>query len=98
MFWPWILAEFGLIGFFFYIAIWFALFRKLGNVSEFFRIQQQLRLARLGQVLRYFILALAVMGLAGGLNAAFVAFTYFALCGVYLSIYQQDLHENSLRQ
>ncbi len=30
------------------------------------------------------------MGCGGGLNAAFVVFTYFALVGMYISVYQTE--------
>lgn len=98
MFWPWLIAEFGLIGALLYISIWVAIFFQLKKASRFFTAQHEPQLARVGRVLQYFILALAVMGMAGGLNAAFVAFTYFALCGVYLSVHRRYQYEDSPRQ
>jgi hypothetical protein len=40
----------------------------------------------LGRALQYFVLALGIMGFAGGLNCAFIVYTYFALVGIYLSL------------
>lgn len=98
MFWLWILAEFGLFGFFIYIGIWMALFFKIKETVAFFREKGENLIAKIGKVIQYFILALMAMGFAGGLNAAFVIFTYFAITGMYFSVYYKTKNESTPRQ
>jgi hypothetical protein len=44
-------------------------------------------LFKLGSVLKNFIIALILLGLGSSLNKPFVAYTYFGLYGMYMSIY-----------
>jgi len=92
MFWPGIWGEFGLLGLFFYLTIWGALFFWLKKIVKFYKERKDKDLANIGKVLQYFIFALFIMGCAGGLNAAFVIFTYFALLGMYTSTYLQEIN------
>jgi len=87
MFWTWILAEFGIVGFLVYMCIFITLFLKIKETIVFFKNNDENLMAKIGKVIQYFILALIAMGFAGGLNSAFVTFTYFAVAGMYLSVY-----------
>lgn len=86
-FWPWIWSEGGIIGLFAYISIWGSLYFYFKRIGTFFLTRNDMQMYNLAKVLRYFIFVIGVMGFAGGLNIAFVIFTYFALGGMYVSIY-----------
>ncbi len=90
MFWPWIWGEFGIIGLLTYLSVWASIFFYLKKIGGFFLTKGDRLMYDLANVLRYFIMVLAVMGCGGGLNAAFVVFTYFALVGMYISVYQTE--------
>ena len=83
-FWPVVLAETGLVGIVSYIFVWRGLYRKTRSVSC--KIKENIMLFRLGAVLRAYILALVFMCFVTGLNKPFVVYTFFALCGMYISI------------
>lgn len=87
-FWPMIWAETGITGMTLYAMIFIGIFRYLKQAGQFFQSIDKPELADIGMVLRLYILVLVVMGFAGGLNAAFVAYTYFALVGMYISVYR----------
>lgn len=87
MFWPSVWGELGLVGFTAYASIWMSIFFYLGRIVKYFNGKDDRIMRDIGNVLRYFILAIGVMGFGGGLNAAFVSFTYFALVGMYISAY-----------
>ena len=86
-FWPIIWGEFGVIGMTLYSMIFIGIFTYLRNVERYFYHQRKIELSNIGRVLRFYMVALVVMGLAGGLNSAFVVYTYFALVGMYISVY-----------
>lgn len=88
-FWPIIWAETGIIGMLLYAMIFIGIFRYLKQAGQFFKSIDKPELAGIGLVLRLYILALVIMGFAGGLNAAFVAYTYFALVGMYIAVYHR---------
>jgi hypothetical protein len=98
LFWPWVWAEFGVLGTIAYLFIWLSMFLWIRRTRKFFRERGDRLLSETGWVLQYYILALFVMGFAGGLNSAFVVFTYFALLGIYASVYRGTAHENPAGQ
>ncbi len=83
-FWPVVLAETGLVGLISYIFVWRGLYRKIRSVS--YKIKENIMLFRLGAVLRAYIVALVFMCFTTGFNKPFVVYTFFALCGMYISI------------
>jgi hypothetical protein len=88
-FWPGVWGGYGLIGLVLYCAIWLALFKYLGKVALAFKEEGSDKLSNVGFTLKYFMVALAIMGFAAGLNCPFVAYTYFALVGIYVSLYEK---------
>ena len=82
--------EFSFLGLSSYVAIWGSIFLYLKKMARFFKRNNDKVMSNLGNVLRYFMLVLGVMGFGSGLNAAFIIFTYFSLIGMYLSAYQQE--------
>lgn len=95
-FWPMIWAETGAVGFFLYSMIFAGIFLYLRKVAGLFKAMGETGLSRIGHVLSCYILALAIMGFAGGLNSAFVVFTYFALVGIYISVFNRYNEERPL--
>ncbi len=93
-FWPVVWGEYGMIGMTIYCAGWISLFRYLGKACVNFKNNGAQDLYNIGRVLQYFIIALIIMGFAGGLNSAFVVYTYFALVGIFISIYQRSAEQN----
>jgi hypothetical protein len=89
-FWPWIWSEGGLLGLLIYSTIWVSMYLYFRRISEFFLTKGDILLYNFGKVLRYFIFVIVVMGFAGGLNIAFVMFTYFGLGGMYVSLYRNE--------
>lgn len=92
-FWPVIWSETGLIGLALYSMIFVGIFRQLKKAGEHFGALGRPDLAKVGVVLRWYLIPLAIMGFAGGLNAAFVVFTYFALVGIYVSVHNKSAVE-----
>jgi hypothetical protein len=87
LFWPQIWGELGLIGLSLNWAFFASLFFSLRKTATFYEDTGDRQLASLGRALQYFVLALGIMGFAGGFNCAFIVYTYFALVGIYLSLY-----------
>jgi len=87
LFWPQIWGEFGLIGLALNWGFFISLFFFLRKAAIFYEESGDRQLASLGRALQYFILALGIMGFAGGFNCAFVVYTYFALVGIYINLY-----------
>ncbi len=85
-FWPVVLAETGLVGLISYIFIWRGLYRKIRNSSLIFKIKENTVLYNLGAVLKAYVVALVFMCFVTGLNKPFVVYTFFALCGMYISL------------
>ncbi len=83
-FWASIWGEFGILGFSAFVAIWISLYYYLKKIDAKIR-QKDFMFYNVGKTLRYFIIALAILCFASGLNMAFVTFTYFALVGMYIS-------------
>jgi len=88
-FWPSIFAEVGLLGFMAYIYIWVALYRKLSQISRWYRSNKDAVLAEMGTVLKNYSVALVIMCFFTGFNKPFVVYTFFALCGIYMSLFLQ---------
>lgn len=89
-FWPWIWSEYGLLGLSIYLMIGASIFFYLKRIMRFYRERNETVMYNAGRSLRYFIVALGIMGFASGLNCAFVSFTYFAIAGMYISAYRLD--------
>lgn len=87
-FWPLIWGEFGIIGLLLYANIFFALFLSLKTAVASFQEAGDDNLVAAGKALQYFVVALGIMGFVAGLNEAFVTYTYLALVGMYLSLYE----------
>jgi len=94
VFWPVIWGGYGLIGLALYGSIWVSLFIYLGKASKQFYHSGADNLYNIGNALKVFMIALAIMGLVAGLNSAFVTYTYFAIVGIYISLYN-NYKENS---
>ncbi|MFX0132666.1 MAG: O-antigen ligase family protein [Candidatus Hodarchaeota archaeon] len=94
-YWPLILVETGLIGFLFFFIIWISLYKEINIISESFRSDNDLFYYKLGMILKNYIIALIIMCFFTGLNKPFVIYTFFAICGIYLSLYYQKNHLKS---
>ena len=88
-FWPSIWGEFGILGSIMYFSAFGSIFLLLGKAARFFNNKGDIMLFKVGKVLQYYMVALVVMGVAGGLNAAFITYTYFALAGIYISLFER---------
>lgn len=91
LFWPSLLADTGIIGTFFFCMIFVSLYRFIRKASIYFRDAGEFVLADIGRVLYLYIFALAIMAFVAGFNSALVTYSYFALVGMYLSIYDVAL-------
>jgi hypothetical protein len=89
-FWPQIWAEFGIVGMVLYLSIWVSLYLSIRRVAQKLLNVGDTTLFQIGQVLQFFIPVLIIMGFAGGLNSAFIVYTYFALVGMFLSMEPED--------
>lgn len=89
LFWPQIWGELGLLGLALNWAFFVSLFLILRKATFFYDEDGDRQLASLGRALQYFVLALGIMGFAGGFNCAFIVYPYFALVGMYLSLFLQ---------
>ena len=85
-FWPALLAETGVLGFSSFVMMWTALFGALRRAGRAAQLMRDNQLARVSIALRVYLVALAVMCSFSGLNKAFITFTFFTLCGIYLSV------------
>jgi hypothetical protein len=88
-FWPGVWGGYGLIGLILYCTIWLSLCKYLGKAAAAFKDEGSDYLCNMGLTLKYFMVALAVMGFGGGMNSPFVTYTYFALVGIYVSLYEK---------
>jgi len=95
-FWPSILAELGVIGFLAYLYIWIALYRRISGVSLWFKANADMDLYNIGNVLKNYVIALVIMCFFTGLNKPFVIYTFFALCGIYLSLFYRSKEDDNL--
>ncbi len=92
-FWPSIFAELGIVGFLAYFCIWIALYRGISRISAWFESRADVDLHRIGTVLKNYVIALIIMCFFTGLNKPFVIYTFFALCGIYMSLYYRSREE-----
>lgn len=91
-YWMAILAETGIVGTIAYFMVFIKLRKEIVNAYEWVgNIGSLSKWRYIGQVLSGYMIVIWIMGLAGGLNSAFVVWTYFGLSGAYLSymIYKQ---------
>lgn len=86
-FWPVILAETGILGFIAYLMIFITLCTWLSNAARWYRTFDDTYMAALGKVARNYTLAVIIMCFFTGLNNPFVTYTFFSLCGIYLSVF-----------
>lgn len=85
-FWPVVWGETGLLGIVCYLMILVGLYRGIESHERRFASKGDAWLAKQGRVLRTYILPIVIMGFAGGLNAAFVSYTFFAMVGMFFSL------------
>lgn len=86
-FWGRLFADTGFLGGIFFIGFFVMLGKELLNQSsKFNENKEDKNLAELGKVLSAFILALFIMGTAGGVSASLIIFPFMAFSGMYLSI------------
>jgi hypothetical protein len=84
-FWPALWADTGIAGTLAFALIFAGIYAALYRASRIYERLGNRGMVRMGRALSFFLIGLGIMGLFGGLNAAFVSFTYFALAGMYLS-------------
>ncbi|VAX28555.1 hypothetical protein MNBD_NITROSPIRAE02-1147 [hydrothermal vent metagenome] len=95
-FWPSIFAEVGILGFMAYLYIWVALYRKLSLISGWYKSNGDPLMCNIGTVLKNYSVALVIMCFFTGFNKPFVVYTFFALCGIYLSLFLQREEDDGL--
>ncbi len=88
-FWPAVFAELGFLGFWTYYLMWSALHQRIVKLSNWFKFNNDLDLYNIGTILKNYLVALVIMCFFTGLNKPFVIYTFFALCGIYLSLFYQ---------
>lgn len=96
-YWMVILAETGILGTIAYLMVFIKLRKDV--VNAFLRVDDignQGKWRYIGRVLSGYMLAIWIMGLFGGLNSAFVVWTYFGLTGAYLSFMGRTLENSTL--
>lgn len=101
-FWGRLFADLGIMGGGTYLLIFGALGRDLISASHFFCKNDYELLRSVGKVLACYILVLAIMGLAGGINAALLIYPFLAFSGMYLSLFKKSkeiivTHDNRMR-
>lgn len=89
-FWPVVWAETGIFGMFAYSMVFAGLFSALRGAYAFFLKQGDIYMYRLGRALAGFIAVIVIMCFAGGLNSAFVVFSFFGIAGIYLSRFRDE--------
>ncbi len=97
-FWPSILAELGVLGFLAYFYIWTALYRRISSISLWYKSNADTDLYNIGRVLKNYVVALVIMCFFTGLNKPFVIYTFFALCGIYLSLYYRGREDGGFAE
>ena len=95
-FWGRLFADVGIIGGGIYVLIFVSLGRDLIISSRFFTDYGYDSLGNIAKVLAFYILVLAVMGLAGGLNAALLAYPFFAFSGIIISLHKNGGHQTTI--
>ncbi|MCM8767482.1 MAG: hypothetical protein NC921_01700 [Candidatus Omnitrophica bacterium] len=82
-FWFSILAETGLLGFISLLLFFISLYKYLHNLDN-----AKNKFYKIGHDLSIFCLALVIMNFMNGFNRAFLVYTFFTLCGTYISFYR----------
>jgi putative inorganic carbon (HCO3(-)) transporter len=90
-FWPVIWGELGIIGFSLFVGGMLSLFFYLKRLAATFSHLADFQLSLIGRTLQWFMIALVIMGFAGGWNCPFVTYTYFALVGIYVSLHEEAI-------
>jgi hypothetical protein len=85
-FWAVILVQVGILGFVIFGMIFARLYRNVDDAVNIYKNKDTV-LYKVGGILKNFIIALILLGLGSSLNKPFVAYTYFGLYGIYMSIY-----------
>ncbi len=97
-FWPAVFAELGFLGFWMYYLMWSSLHQRISKLSKWFKSQNDQGLYNIGTILKNYLVALVIMCFFTGLNKPFVIYTFFALCGIYLSLfYRQRQAANAIK-
>lgn len=97
-FWPIVWGETGLIGLFLYVGGLLSVFFHLRRLAVGFSQLADTQLFLIGRTLQWFMVAIAIMGFAGGLNMPFVTYTYSALIGIYVSLHHCSQDTNSVNE
>lgn len=92
-FWVGLFADMGIIGGILFVAIFVSIFLVLRKASRFYKRIDNKEMEIFGKTFYVFIFCIFIMGLAGGINCAFLTFTYFSLSGIYISIYNKNRKE-----
>lgn len=85
-FWPQLLAEVGVLGMLFFLMIIAILMREIKKSEIYFKALGEFQLSEYGRVLRYYMLAIMIMGALSGINSPLVTIPYFSLVGIYISL------------
>lgn len=85
-FWPQLLAEVGVLGMFFFLMSFTALMRGVKKTEIYFKSLGEYQLSNYGRVLRYYMLAIIIMGALSGINSPLVTVPYFSLVGIYIGL------------
>lgn len=88
-FWPIVWGEQGLIGFSLYAGGLLSVFLHLKRLAAGFNRLGDTQFVMIGRTLQWFMVAIVIMGFAGGLNMPFVTYTYSALIGIYVTLGDQ---------
>lgn len=94
-FWPIILVQTGIFGFIFFSAIFSYIYKIMQNSAIIFKFSNT-AFYKLGQFLKAYIIALILLGLGSGLSKPYVVYTYFGLCGIYISMFLKYKTEKAM--
>lgn len=95
-FWPIVWGEQGLIGFSLYAGGLLSVFLHLKRLAAGFNRLADTQFVMIGRTLQWFMVAIVIMGFAGGLNMPFVTYTYSALIGIYVTLYDEAAGAESI--
>jgi len=93
MFWPMVWGELGLIGLALYGGALISLFSYLKKAALSFRQSGNAPLFNVGKALQYYLVIFLTCGFALGLQYPLLLYPYFALVGIFVSLYE-ELNQN----
>lgn len=95
-FWPAVAAETGVLGFLFLFLFMISLYMYLNNLSKNIKNQKH-EIYKIGLGISRFVLVLIIMNFFTGFNKAFLVYTFFTLCGAFLSFYRNYKQHSNLK-